>query len=244
MTLRNPDLGKNGGRSRESRDRANEKKKLKRQTDPKANEENRARAREWYHANKEQAKENNQRFQRKARHDTAFLAKKRRVARDYYWANRDAMLRKAALRRRLHGAKIRASGMEWYYRNKRQHGRYVKQAKEKIKSWVNDIKLTRGCEHPDCPGHPDHSAALCFHHRDPAKKSFEISDKFKYSRAVMEAEIAKCDVLCHNCHAVVEWQIRQDGLDCKKNWPSNGQVKKAEPEVEPEPQIDLFDWRE
>lgn len=43
-----------------------------------------------------------------------------------------------------------------------------------------------------------------FHHRDPARKSFAISELPKKlgarRKAVVLEEIAKCDALCSNCH--------------------------------------------
>ena len=44
--------------------------------------------------------------------------------------------------------------------------------------------------------------ALDFHHRDPATKSFEVSAAVSRADPVnaARAEIAKCDVLCANCH--------------------------------------------
>jgi hypothetical protein len=45
---------------------------------------------------------------------------------------------------------------------------------------------------------------LQFHHRDPALKSFAISDIFyrpkDYSDEQIKAELDKCDLLCANCH--------------------------------------------
>lgn len=52
----------------------------------------------------------------------------------------------------------------------------------------------------------DKTPALCFHHKDPAMKSFGISNS-KISRIKMETlikEIEKCVLLCHNCHSLVE----------------------------------------
>lgn len=40
---------------------------------------------------------------------------------------------------------------------------------------------------------------LDFHHRDPKTKKFTISGQNHSKQALME-EIAKCDVLCANCH--------------------------------------------
>lgn len=43
--------------------------------------------------------------------------------------------------------------------------------------------------------------ALSFHHRDPKKKSFGISDRgLTYSWQRIKNEIDKCVLLCANCH--------------------------------------------
>ena len=41
---------------------------------------------------------------------------------------------------------------------------------------------------------------LGFHHRDPAAKLFNVSQNRSVRYALLEAEIAKCDILCANCH--------------------------------------------
>jgi hypothetical protein len=50
--------------------------------------------------------------------------------------------------------------------------------------------------------------ALDFHHRDPTKKSFGLSVRgLCVSWARVKAEVAKCDLLCHNCHAEVHAEL-------------------------------------
>lgn len=46
-------------------------------------------------------------------------------------------------------------------------------------------------------------AALHFHHRDPKEKSFSLSVVEIRSRetSLVEQEVAKCDLICANCHA-------------------------------------------
>jgi hypothetical protein len=48
------------------------------------------------------------------------------------------------------------------------------------------------------------SATCCldFHHRDPSQKEFVLSDMANRGQSikVIEKEIAKCIVLCSNCH--------------------------------------------
>lgn len=67
------------------------------------------------------------------------------------------------------------------------------------------IKLERGCA--DC-GYNAHPAALDFDHRPGVDKKKDVSDMFKYAWKTIEAEIAKCDVRCANCHRVVTAERR------------------------------------
>ncbi len=49
---------------------------------------------------------------------------------------------------------------------------------------------------------------LDFHHRDPAQKIKDVSKMAKFfSDEKIEAEIAKCDVLCANCHRKLHAQL-------------------------------------
>lgn len=42
--------------------------------------------------------------------------------------------------------------------------------------------------------------ALDFHHRDPTKKDFTIASRWCISEQKLRKEIAKCVLLCSNCH--------------------------------------------
>lgn len=48
-------------------------------------------------------------------------------------------------------------------------------------------------------------AALHFHHRDRSTKKFHLSITQKTSFASVKDELDKCDLLCANCHAEVEF---------------------------------------
>ncbi len=89
---------------------------------------------------------------------------------------------------------------------------------------VAQIKLDRGCEDPRCAGYPANTPrALTFDHMPGVEKRFEISQAVRGkvrtgrhlrpgstggSKEVLRkvtwqeivAEIAKCDVVCKNCH--------------------------------------------
>lgn len=71
------------------------------------------------------------------------------------------------------------------------------------------IKLAAGCA--DC-GYAEHSAALDFDHRPDEEKCFGIGKASTRSWASVEAEMAKCDVVCSNCHRVRTYERRADEL--------------------------------
>jgi transposase len=53
-------------------------------------------------------------------------------------------------------------------------------------------------------GYDRHPGALQFHHLDPKTKAFTIRNGDTRSLERMQAEVAKCVLLCANCHAEVE----------------------------------------
>jgi len=80
-----------------------------------------------------------------------------------------------------------------------------------LKRMISEYKTRLGCK---ICGYDRHPQALQFAHRDPATKYrtatgrvVEPSDMIKgkyrsrYGFETIWAEIAKCDVLCANCHA-------------------------------------------
>ena len=82
-------------------------------------------------------------------------------------------------------------------------------------SLVLDIldEQNRKCACELC-GYNKNFAALCFHHMDSEEKDFQISSKRTASRAVLAPEIAKCALLCHNCHMEFHYptlQLNQGG---------------------------------
>jgi hypothetical protein len=72
--------------------------------------------------------------------------------------------------------------------------------------WLQELKATLACKncgetHPGC---------LEFHHLDPTTKETSIAEMIQrgFSRQKILAEIAKCDVLCANCHRKLHWEDR------------------------------------
>lgn len=91
------------------------------------------------------------------------------------------------------GAEARSS-----YR-KRRKAAYMRGFYKERKQRLQKLKADRACER--C-GFND-PRALTFHHRDPSTKSFPIATyAWKVSWERLVAEIAKCDVLCANCHMI------------------------------------------
>jgi hypothetical protein len=78
--------------------------------------------------------------------------------------------------------------------------------RNKIRDWFISMKKTLKCK--NCS--QDDFRALTFHHRDPSKKSFNISDSLTWAISTIQEEIKKCDVLCANCHMILEYDKRTD----------------------------------
>lgn len=88
----------------------------------------------------------------------------------------------------------------WSYKNERRL---------KNQRAMDDVKVAKGCARCGFDACP---AALHFHHRDPSKKKFEISQRMLASIDNLLAEAEKCDVLCATCHAMEH--CTKDWCDC------------------------------
>jgi transcription elongation factor Elf1 len=78
-----------------------------------------------------------------------------------------------------------------------QEHRYNGQTK-KIINILAELGKKYECE---VCGYDRNSAAITFHHLDPAEKEFGIAQMSKtISESKLKEEIKKCVVLCHNCH--------------------------------------------
>jgi hypothetical protein len=87
---------------------------------------------------------------------------------------------------------------KWYAANKKKQIERVAANKRKNAKLVWKIKEDGECIHcgedfPEC---------LDFHHRDPKEKTHTISHMATrgYGIKAIRAEIAKCDLVCANCH--------------------------------------------
>ncbi len=88
---------------------------------------------------------------------------------------------------------------DWYARNREESISMVKKYTVDLVQWFRDYKRTCSCS--ICG--ESRPACLTFHHRDPSDKLLEVSILVTRhnKRERVLAEIAKCDVMCANCHA-------------------------------------------
>lgn len=67
------------------------------------------------------------------------------------------------------------------------------------KQWLIEYKLTKGCA--DC-GFKAHPAALDFDHLPGFEKRQQIRSGQSFGWVALQEEVAKCEVVCANCHRI------------------------------------------
>jgi transposase len=100
------------------------------------------------------------------------------------------------------------------FRNPENHKAYLEKRKNYIKN--RDIsghfKSIRGNKCEIC-GYDKSPKCLDFHHIDPTKKKFQISQSYLRPMPVIEEEVAKCILVCKNCHAEIHHGITEIPID-------------------------------
>lgn len=93
-----------------------------------------------------------------------------------------------------------------YQKHKKEYKLRVKIRTAKIKKWYVNLKSSLSCI--KCG--EDDSRCLDFHHRDKTKKIKAVSQmvRDRAGKETILAEIAKCDVLCANCHRKITISTR------------------------------------
>ena len=97
----------------------------------------------------------------------------------------------------------------WYQQHREKELARAIEKKMRMREIYQEIKSNLRCA--DCG--ETHPACLHFHHRNPAEKEFSLS-KWVTSGKSVEAlykEIAKCIVLCANCHAKRHYEAKTKG---------------------------------
>lgn len=90
--------------------------------------------------------------------------------------------------------------------------RYQAERRAPRQAIADKIKMEAGCM--DCGLRPEYAQVLEFDHRPGEDKLFHISDRM--ATGTLEsliAEIAKCDVVCANCHRIRTVTKNQFGQD-------------------------------
>jgi hypothetical protein len=114
----------------------------------------------------------------------------------YYWRNRE---------------KVLARVNEYNKTHREQVNQYNKARREWNAEYIERIKAERGCSRCGIKD-PD---VLVFHHLDPSTKVDDLSRMRGWSVERIDAEIAKCEVLCHNCHFKLMHDQREAVNDVK-----------------------------
>ncbi|SRR6266550_5461557 len=97
----------------------------------------------------------------------------------------------------------------WYPAHRQDRIDRSKQKRLELVEWYREYKKTLRCA--DCG--QNHPATLEFHHLDPTKKEALVSRLIATTSSLrrLQEEMAKCVVLCANCHRIRHWNEREGG---------------------------------
>lgn len=92
-----------------------------------------------------------------------------------------------------------------YIKNQKYYINRNRERRKKKRQWWAELKKELFCV--KCGN--NHPAVLDYHHRDYTQKEFTLSAWYQnYSEERVLEELAKCEVLCSNCHRILHWEIR------------------------------------
>jgi len=111
--------------------------------------------------------------------------------------------------RKAHIKEMRAYRRAWYRRNKKHAKAQSSLRRTEIKRWVMGYKRGQSCSR--CP--ESHPACLDFHHPGVSDKEDSVHNLVWrcVSLERIKREIAKCVVLCANCHRKLHYESRPVG---------------------------------
>lgn len=110
---------------------------------------------------------------------------------------------------------MRGYQRNWHQRNKERRVAKVHERKRKLWKFYNQLKAVVKCVR--CG--ETHPATLQFHHLNPEQKEFILAEAVNrgFSKERIQKEIAKCEVLCANCHAKEHYNwARKNGKRLEK----------------------------
>jgi hypothetical protein len=117
----------------------------------------------------------------------------------------------------------RPYNVRYYWAHRAEEIERVRRRQRATVEWLRDLRRVP-CA--DC-GKTYPPYVMDFDHRDPSTKSFSLlADKpLLKNREVLLAEVAKCDVVCANCHAERTWR---QWATHDWGWPSGGKSDRIE----------------
>ena len=90
-----------------------------------------------------------------------------------------------------------AYNRQWNKDNRDKRLQHERTHRQNKREWLKELKHKLFCI--KCG--KNHIACLDFHHKNPVEKDMGIAKMlYRWSKKKIEEEIAKCDVLCSNCH--------------------------------------------
>ena len=119
-----------------------------------------------------------------------------------------------------HREKLQAYQRNWYLENKEKHNArmrewaranpewVIQRNKREYEKWRALVWEAKDKPCTDC-GVRYPPWIMQFDDRDPSSKAFTISEAVRKDIEVCRAEMAKCDIVCANCHAERTWQQLQ-----------------------------------
>jgi hypothetical protein len=140
------------------------------------------------------------------RYRDANQEKWRESARHWYETNKERA--KARMREydQAHTEAHRARAREQYQADPEYINSRTDKRRERLRAFFLEQKKGKFCMR--C-GIADYRV-LDFHHRDPSEKEIDLSKAVanNWGEQRILQEIAKCDVLCANCHRILHWEER------------------------------------
>lgn len=109
----------------------------------------------------------------------------------------DIEKRRATNRRAYHNWKARDGGSIYEERRKE-----IRKAGRETQAKIQALRAEMGCAR--CSNHD--LRVLQFHHRDPSTKAYSVANMKSMRWERILEEIAKCDVLCANCHSIEHFE--------------------------------------
>lgn len=135
--------------------------------------------------------------------------KAREHGRQYYQKNKERCLQKSKKYAKENKEKIKKIAAKYYQKNKEKYYKLCKEFRQKRREKFRALKQTLYCI--KCG--ENRWWVLEFHHRNPNEKEKTITKaSWQWGEKRFSEEIAKCDVLCANCHRDLHFQMDNNNV--------------------------------